>query len=73
MDKAQIEAEAAEFKAAFEAGEMDWAELDGTAEHLADHWVEHQYAKPEGCTWSEEEVDANFQAMKAALKALGMC
>ena len=72
MDKEKIKAEAAKCKAAFEAGEVDWAELDGSAADLADFWVEYQYSLPEDCTWTNEEVEENFEAMKEALKALGI-
>jgi hypothetical protein len=72
MDIAKIEAEAKEFKSLYDAGEMDWAELDGSAFNLAEHWLECQYAKPNAPNWTKEEELINFYAMKRAFKVLGM-
>lgn len=72
MNKAQIEAEAKAFKAEFDAGECDWAELDGTAYDLADHWLETQYSFETPPSWSEEEEDRIFKEIVEAFKALGM-
>jgi hypothetical protein len=72
MDKEQIEKEAKEFKALYDAGEFDWAELDGSAFNLAEHWLEAQYSMPEAPTWTKEEELINFHEMKRAFKALGM-
>ena len=73
MDIAKIEAESKEFKALYDAGEFDWAELDGSAFNLAEHWLEYQYAKTTPpVTWTKEEELINFYAMKRAFKALGM-
>jgi hypothetical protein len=66
MNKAQIEAEAKAFKAEFDAGECDWAGLDGTAYDLADHWLETQYSFETPPSWSDEEED--IESSKKLLK-----
>jgi len=72
MNKAQIEAEAKAFKAEFDAGECDWAGLDGTAYDLADHWLETQYSFETPPSWSDEVEDRIFKEIVEAFKALGM-
>ena len=73
MNNTMLKAEAAKLLAAFDAGEFEMYCEERTARHLADYFIELQFARVDiDCDWNDVKCQRMFKRMQAALVELGL-
>jgi hypothetical protein len=73
MINMNVKEEAKELVAAYDRGELDWADYERTAGGLADFWIESQFARVDcECDWSDEKCSRMAKRMTKELKSLGL-